>query len=444
MKFNLRHLFVSQIPTPPLHFKKSLSYSFIITKSKMTRAWVQTCIFYLLLTAMLGLFLRWLIIYPIPGVSFRYMQHTHSHIAFMGWVFNAFFVAIILGYFKNELGILKSFHKLFIFLQISVMGMLVTFPFQGYGLFSIAFSSLHTILAFWFVIKFLIIPRNHNLKQYSSFKYLKVGFIFLAISALGPLALGFISVQGMKDSDWYELAIYFFLHFQYNGWFLFVVFALFFQTIEHLKLPFSKSQVKRVLIYFAIACIPAFSLSTLWTHPPSWVYATGAVSGIMQVVGLILFIYCLIPVWKQFRASLPMLTRILWTVAFISLVIKITLQALSAIPYLADMAYYNRNIVIAFLHLTFIGKTTLFLLGWLIKEKLLIGSSAVKLGLSLFIGGFLLTEFWLLVPWLLPKVEFLMLNYNQFMLGISSLLMLGVAIILFGNKSHTSTAIDHL
>ena len=222
------------------HFKKSLSYSLINTKSKMIRTWVQTCIFYLLLTATLGLLLRWLIIYPIPGVSFRYLQHTHSHIAFMGWVFNAFFVAIILGYFKNEPGILKSFHKLFIFLQISVIGMLATFPFQGYGLFSIAFSTLHTILAFWFVIKFLLISRKNNLRKNPSYKYLLAGFIFLAISALGPLALGIISAQGMKDSDWYDLAIYFFLHFQYNGWFLFVVFALFFQTIEHIKLSIPK------------------------------------------------------------------------------------------------------------------------------------------------------------------------------------------------------------
>ncbi len=68
----------------------------------------------------------------------------------------------------------------------------------------------------------------------------------------------------------------------------------------------------------------------------------------------------------------------------------------------------------------------------------LIHFMALLLSAIMFLGGFLLTEFWLLFPWLLPKMEILMLNYHQYLLGISSLLMAGVGFILFGNKSNPS------
>ena len=49
-------------------------------------------------SAVLGAFLRFLTVHPIAGFNYGHLLHTHSHLAFLGWVFNAFF-AIALQWF---------------------------------------------------------------------------------------------------------------------------------------------------------------------------------------------------------------------------------------------------------------------------------------------------------------------------------------------------------
>ena len=50
----------------------------------------------------------------------------------------------------------------------------------------------------------------------------------MVISTMGPWAIAVISAKGLAGSEYFNAAIYFFLHFQYNGWFAFAIIGLFF------------------------------------------------------------------------------------------------------------------------------------------------------------------------------------------------------------------------
>jgi hypothetical protein len=45
---------------------------------------------YFVLVAVLGLFLRWLMVSPVDGVNYKNILHAHSHVALLGWLYCAF------------------------------------------------------------------------------------------------------------------------------------------------------------------------------------------------------------------------------------------------------------------------------------------------------------------------------------------------------------------
>src|SRR5688572_29855994 len=97
---------------------------------------------FLFIGTLLGVFLRWQFISATPGVNYSFVLHGHSHIMFLGWIFNALYVGICYNHIAAEET--KFFRILFIALQVLVVGMLIAFPLQGYGFYSILLSTLHT------------------------------------------------------------------------------------------------------------------------------------------------------------------------------------------------------------------------------------------------------------------------------------------------------------
>ncbi|MCU0791940.1 MAG: hypothetical protein MUE42_03620, partial [Opitutaceae bacterium] len=86
---------------------------------------------FLALVAVLGALLRGSMIRPIPGFAYGHWLHAHSHTAFLGFVFNAFFAFALTRFVPA--GERPAYRKLFVVLVVAVLGMLVTFPIQGYG-----------------------------------------------------------------------------------------------------------------------------------------------------------------------------------------------------------------------------------------------------------------------------------------------------------------------
>ena len=167
--------------------------------SGLIKKWVWLSFVYLILVGLLGCLLRLIFFYPIEGVNFKYFLHGHSHLAFLGWIFNAFFAALIFTYIPKKA---RTYKLLFWLLQVAVLGMLITFPIQGYAAASITFSTLHIFLSYWFAGKFL---RDTSAKRLGSspfsLAFVRWGLLFMVLSSIGPFALGAIMAKGLGGSD---------------------------------------------------------------------------------------------------------------------------------------------------------------------------------------------------------------------------------------------------
>ena len=137
--------------------------------------------------------------------------------------------------------------------------MLVTFAIQGYAAFSITFSSIHIILSYIFIFYFVRDSKRKLENKFihsSSLPYIYASLLFLFISSFGPWSLGFLASRNMIGSVLYKDAIYFYLHFQYNGWFTFATMGLMLWMLESKKIDINKRLLR---IAFWLMFIPAFS-----------------------------------------------------------------------------------------------------------------------------------------------------------------------------------------
>src|SRR5690606_21544270 len=135
---------------------------------------------YFLVAAILGVILRASYTTEIP-ITYRYVVHSHSHIALLGWVYMAL-TTLLYKLFLEGQGLEKGYRNLFLFTQLTLVGMLVTFPFTGYALFSIIFSTLFLFASYWFAWLFI----NNTplaLKRTNSYRCIKAALIYLVISS---------------------------------------------------------------------------------------------------------------------------------------------------------------------------------------------------------------------------------------------------------------------
>ena len=113
----------------------------------MPQKLVVVCLFNFLIAALLGLALRYSFLGSIE-VNYRFLTHAHSHVAMLGWVYLMLYVCIA-HYFVPEQK--PIYTKLFWVTEFAVLGMVLSFPFQGYAAVSISFSTLHIFCSYYFV-----------------------------------------------------------------------------------------------------------------------------------------------------------------------------------------------------------------------------------------------------------------------------------------------------
>lgn len=348
---------------------------------------------FLFVGSLLGVFLRWQFISPTTGTNYSFFLHGHSHVMFLGWIFNVLYIAFC----HNHVSITQqsTLRKLFIALQMLVVAMLISFPMQGYGFYSILFSTLHTFGALAFVILFFRKTRGNNLL---SAWLARVALLLFALSTAGPFALGYIIANHLGQSDWYFYAIYFYLHFQYNGFFIFGVLSLVFNQFERKGIPFDRLKAKRFGFITAMICLPTYLLSTLWSQPGMVFNWIGGISAVFQLLAC----YYLLPIVIQRSAIVNKFNKtsvILLCVSLIAFVIKLILQIVSAFPVVAQMAYELRPVVIAYLHLVMIGMVSVLLFVWYVESGLFQHRRLNKI-VIVFLASFIGMELCLIAsPW---------------------------------------------
>ena len=354
------------------------------------KRWLCVSFLNLLLVAGLGVTLRYKIAFYLPFVQQKFLLHSHSHFAFAGWVTQTLMVLLIyhLGT-KGDQQVYKKYHWLLYANCITAYGMLVGFILQGYASFSITCSTLSIFVSWWFAVRYWKDLRAANATGISSW-WIKASLVFNVVSAVGAFSLAYMMANKIVHQNWYLAAIYFYLHFQYNGWFLFAGMGLLTGKLEGSNIKVSK--MKTVFVLFCAACIPAYFLSALWLPMPQIIYIIVVAAVMAQLLGwwLMLREFLKIHLFIRYNFSKP--GRIILILVAIAFSIKLLLQAGSVHPALSQLSYGFRPIVIGYLHLVLLAVTSLFLIGYIIAFQLVLVTKKMLAGVIVFIAGIIINE----------------------------------------------------
>ncbi|WP_253255988.1 hypothetical protein [Formosa algae] len=369
------------------------------------------CLFNFLIAAAMGLAMRFIFIYPI-AFNYRFLTHAHSHTAMLGWVYLMLFTLITHSFVPNPKPI---FTKLFWITEAAVLGMLISFPFQGYAAVSITFSTLHIFCSYYFVY---LIFKHADIENNLTRRLLKTALVFMLISTLGVWCLGpAVGILG-QASAFYQIAIQFFLHFQFNGWFLIGLLALLFNPFQIID----NQNSKRFYILLVIATISTLALSVSWFAPHPFLNIINGIGVICQLGALYYFVDLVKAKFSASTYQQSKLLKYLYLFALGSFAFKIALQSSSFIPAVALMAKQQHNFVIGFIHLTMLGVVSGFLFAFLIQAKITFHYNYFIWGVYSFIFGFLGTESIMFLQGLLFTLEWGLMPKYYLLLFIFSTL----------------------
>jgi len=377
------------------------------------------------IVAAIGTFLRMKFVFPIDLLNFENTLHSHSHFAILGWLYNALYIAIVYTYVKDP-SKQKKYNILFWITQVSIIGMLFTFAWQGYAAYSISFSTMHIFCSYAFI--FFVLKDISGIKHETlSLKFIYGALFFLFLSSLGPWGLVVVVIQGSAGTDLYKQVIYFYLHFQYNGWFIFALIGLWLKYYETKGAKFSErtaSNAFNILFYTNVA---AYTLSLLGFKLPSYVYWLAILTSFVQLIGLRYLYKLLFANEIKVFHDKNNITHSLFRFSFLALFVKYLLQLVSVLPNIGDAAFLSREVTIGFIHLVMLGVISSGMLGWFAGFELInAGSKWFKYGVYLFLASFALSEIMLFYPALVIWFKISgIANYAMYMFILSGGMLAG-------------------
>lgn len=381
---------------------------------------------FFILSAGLGLLMRYGQVYGLTFPSFQNLLQAHSHVTFLGWGFFAVLL-LIHKYFKIPFD--KKYQLLWAIMTVSIVGLLLFFPVYGYKLVPILFLVLFLLASYIYL--------SHLFKEIKgqetiAHRFMRIGIYYYYISSLAVWFVPVALIKYGKEVLYFDL-IYFYLHFLYNGFFVFILFSLIIKSVMKDRQDFPFRGFTRFLELINLAVIPTYFLSLFWHTTSHYVVVIGAVGAFIQIIGLVYL-------WQILSADKPGLfkSRLICIIAVI-FTLKIILQFLSSFPALAQKAISLKPFfVVAYLHLFTIGFLSLTIF-WLMKLKTTIMN---KLGLQLLIFGFVLTEFMLFYQGSAIWFNLTPLKYFYNLLFWGSLTMfMGVVLIFLGKGLNSKSKV---
>jgi hypothetical protein len=355
------------------------------------RKWYQVALFNLLVLTLLALIIRYKINFPLSFLEQKKLLHAHSHFAFNGWV-SFLLQLLILEHFTEDYQRSRRFwNRFFLWSTIINYGMIISFALQGYAPISIALSTIGIILSYVFCFK-IYRSLQRGYKQVISRSFVKASLLFLVLSSFGTYALAAVIATKNAHTFWYHNSLYFFLHFQYNGWFTFAVMGFLFKKMESAE-GFNAKYARIFFILLAGTCIPSYLLTMLFLHTPSTVTVINVITVVLQAIGLVYLSLMLRSGFQLGFRSMPAVSRWLYSLSLCGFFLKILLQFFSAHPEIGQLAFAFRPIIIGYLHLIFLVFVSFYLLSLLAEQNVIpLRYSFGRGGLTIFSAGALLNE----------------------------------------------------
>ena len=390
--------------------------------------WLSISILNLSFVAALGLILRYKIAYSLPFLDQKYILHSHSHFAFSGWITQTLMILMIF-YLSKTLGkeINSRYYWLLYANLISSYGMMISFILQGYGLYSISFSTLN-IFAFYAFAFYFWHDLNRIKEKSTTILWFKAALVFGFISSFGAFNLAYMMANKMSNQNVYLTSIYFFLHFQYNGWFLFAGMGLLNDKLE--IITGKRKKLYRAFQLFCIACIPAYFLSILWMEFISNIYILLIAAVIAQLAAWIIILKVYYKNRSLIRQKITYYGKILLILSALAFTIKLILQSGSIHPELSHLSYGFRPIIIGYLHLVLLGVTSIFLLGYIVSFELIRINKLLIKGIFIFVAGVIINELLLMIQGV-AALSYTAIPYiNEMLLVAAVILFSGILIML--------------
>lgn len=396
----------------------------------MPKSWIETVFINFFVASIMGFLLRLLHITEISFVDFKHMMHAHSHVAMLGWLFLLLYGIILDGLLAREESKKPIYRFLFWAAQVCVVGMMISFPIQGYGPASLIFTTGHLLIAYFVVGKLFFKIRNTNP---STRLFIQTALILMAISTLGVWSLAAVKAAVFGSTAMYYASIQFFLHFQFNGWFTFAALGLVLHQIgQSGKQPSPAHLVRWFYGLLMVSLVLTYALSVAWSNPAEWLFWTNGIGVLIQLMALVLFFRIISLYTDVFSAGADRFTRFLYILAICSFAAKILIQTAVVIPQVAVISYTIRPFVVGFIHLTMLGSISLYLIGYLISNRYLnLDKVYLREGILFIATGFLITEILLFSQGLLlwMKLGFMPVYYE--LIGIATALIpIGVLLVI--------------
>jgi hypothetical protein len=372
-----------------------------------------------------GIALRCMQLCDLPFLNYQFILHAHSHFAFAGWMF--FAIALLITQIVAGDRYTPGFKYVFIAALISAYGMLFSFSFQGYKIVSITFSTLFILVTYRFT--YLVFKKGllRNKVNETAHELIKGALTFLCISSLGPFLLGPLAALGYKNSSLYQDAIYFYLHFQMNGFMFLASLGL----IAAIFLNATSSKRRNIwMALFIYSTIPLYFIFTLWDRPNEPVRILACLGAGLNLVSWLMICLYSRKEWDQFS--------FLVKAALIAATLKIVFQVLVCMPSIGEWAFLNRNLIIGYIHLLTLGTVMPVIIDQFVKRGFFKMRKMVSIVSWCYIT---VTVVYLLLLFIQPLLSLMPITIPgyQFLLFILCFLFLPIGLVLLANTKRDTT-----
>lgn len=372
--------------------------------------------------------MRYKIAFSLPIVDQKHVQEAHSHFAFYGWITQIIYVLII----RYLVGILperqlKKYQILLVINAVSAFIMIPSFVYSGYYWLSIAASTAALLTSFVF---FFFLVRDLKGKSDLAKPWFIAGLFFAVISSAGVFMLSYMMMSGNVTQMLYLGSSYYYLHFQYNGFFLFSCIGLLIHSLRKIGAEISPKENNLIFWLMFFGCLVGFGLSVLYMKLPLWIIIAIILASISQTIGAIKIYQMVKRNWGHVVVHFSALQRFVLMYVGFAFFMKTLLQLGSNVPALSQFAFGFRNVVIAYLHLILLMCISVFLINQILATNVFKITKPVTTGLKLLLLGIFLNEAVLGVMGIF-SIKYIAVPFApEILLGVSLLMMFSLLLIL--------------
>ena len=381
--------------------------------------WILLIVANLFIVAFLGVLMRYKIAFYFPFLDQKHIPHAHSHFAFTAWISQALYLLLIHFLDQNTTINTKKYNAILLVNTVLSLGMMISFILKGYHISSNTFSFLIILNSIFFTYHFIKDAKSFQ-SQSAVKKWVYAGLFFNVLSTFGTFFLVYMMVNKIYVQEKQLASVYFYLHFQYNGWFIFSWLGWMFYQLNK---AFEIKNDRLIFLVFFISTFPNYFLSILWLKVPSYLYFIVVLSALSQLLAWLYIIFQLFRNKQVFSAIQDKFFKYVLLILVSAFTLKICLQLFSTIPVISHLAYSLRPIVIAYLHLVLLVIISTFLLLYFVKYLL---NAKLPIAIFSFVIAILINELLLGIQGFAGIFTLSIPNIHYYLFAVSIVVLISV------------------